>query len=106
MTKNKLPGNLELIFLLLYLSQTNILMIRKYIKKPIVIEAVQWTGDNRKEIFDFCTLSYFNTDFETQELKLMIQTLEGPMQASTGDYVIKGIQGEFYACKPDIFKLL
>ena len=78
-------------------------MIRKYVKRPITIEAIQWTGDNRKEIFDFCTLSYFNTDFETAELKLMIQTSEGPMQASVGDYVIKGIHGEFYACKPDIF---
>lgn len=79
--------------------------MRKYVKKPITIEAVQWTGENRKEIFDFCTLSYFNTDFETAELNLVIQTLEGPMQASVGDYIIKGIKGEFYPCKEDIFKL-
>lgn len=80
-------------------------MTRKYVKKPIVIEAVQWKGDNRREIFEFCTLSYFNTDFETQNLKLMIQTLEGVMEASIGDYIIKGIQGEFYPCKEEIFKL-
>lgn len=80
-------------------------MTRKYVKKPIVIEAVQWKGDNRREIFEFCTLSYFNTDFETQDLKLMIQTLEGVMEASIGDYIIKGIQGEFYPCKEEIFKL-
>jgi uncharacterized protein YeeX (DUF496 family) len=77
----------------------------KYVKKPITIEAVQWKGDNRKEIFDFCNKCYFNTDFETQDLKLIIQTLEGTMEASVGDYIIKGIQGEFYPCKPDIFKL-
>jgi hypothetical protein len=78
-------------------------MMRKYVKRPIVIEAVQWTGDNRREIFDFCDQSYFNTHFETGELKLMIQTLEGSMEASLGDYIIKGIHGEFYPCKPDIF---
>ena len=77
----------------------------KFRKKPVVIEAVQWTGDNRREIFEFCTLSYFNTDFETQKLKLMIQTLEGVMEASIGDYIIKGIKGEFYPCKEEIFKL-
>jgi uncharacterized protein YeeX (DUF496 family) len=80
-------------------------MMRRYVKKPIEIEAVQWTGDNRREIFDFCTLSYFNTDFETGNLKLNIQTLEGNMEASVGDYIIKGIKGEFYPCKPDIFLL-
>jgi len=79
--------------------------MRRYVKKPIEIEAVQWTGDNRREIFDFCTLSYFNTDFETGNLKLNIQTLEGNMEASVGDYIIKGIKGEFYPCKPDIFLL-
>ena len=80
-------------------------MTRRYVKKPVEIEAVQWTGDNRKEIWDFCPLSYINTDFESGALKLMIQTLEGTMQASIGDYIIKGIKGEFYPCKPDIFVL-
>lgn len=77
----------------------------KYIKKPITVEAVIWTGDNRKEIWDFCTLCYFNTDLETGKLSLMITTLEGVMEASVGDYIIKGIKGEFYPCKPDIFLL-
>ena len=80
-------------------------MTHKYVKKPIIIEAVQWTGTNRKEIFDFCITCYFNTDFETGDLKLHIQTLEGNMEASVGDYIIKGIKGEFYPCKPDIFEL-
>lgn len=79
--------------------------MRRYTKKPVTIEAVQWTGENRKEIFDFCSLSYFNTELETGALKLMIQTLEGAMEASVGDYIIKGIKGEFYPCKPDIFAL-
>lgn len=80
-------------------------MVKRYTKKPVTIEAVQWKGDNRKDIWDFCTLAYFNTDFETGDLHLMIQTLEGTMEASVGDYIIKGIQGEFYPCKPDIFLL-
>ena len=79
--------------------------MHKYVKKPIEVEAVQWTGDNRPEIWDFCSLSYFNMDMESGELKLMIQTLEGVMEASKGDYIIKGIKGEFYPCKEDIFKL-
>jgi hypothetical protein len=79
--------------------------MHKYVKKPIEVEAVQWTGNNRPEIWDFCSLCYFNTDMETGELKLIIQTLEGNMGASIGDYIIKGVKGEFYACKEDIFKL-
>ena len=80
-------------------------MMRRYIKKPIEIEAVQWTGDNRSDIWDFCSLCYFNMDMESGEFKLVIQTLEGSMAASIGDFIIKGIKGEFYACKPDIFAL-
>jgi hypothetical protein len=71
----------------------------KYRKKPVEIDAIQWTGDNKLEIFDFCNMSYI-TD---QELK--IQTLEGSMIASIGDYIIKGVMGEFYPCKPDIFEM-
>jgi hypothetical protein len=71
----------------------------KYRKKPVEIDAIQWTGDNKLEIFDFCNMSYINN----QELR--IQTLEGSMIASVGDYIIKGVKGEFYPCKPDIFEL-
>lgn len=78
-------------------------MVKKYVKRPIAIEAIQWTGENRREIFDFCSLSYINVDFETTEPKLVIQTLEGPMNAKIGDYIIKGVHGEFYPCKEEIF---
>jgi len=71
----------------------------KYRKKPVEIDAIQWTGDNKLEIFDFCNMSYI-TD---QELR--IQTLEGSMIASINDYIIKGVMGEFYPCKPDIFEM-
>ena len=80
-------------------------MMHKYRKKPVEIEALQWTGDNRNEIWEFCSLAYFNTDVATGDLSLMIQTLEGSMQASIGDYIIKGVKDEFYPCKPDIFDM-
>lgn len=76
-----------------------------YRKKPVVIEAVQWTGDNRAEIFDFCSKAFFSLGNGNSEIELKISTLEGIMTASVGDYIIKGIQGEFYPCKPDIFLL-
>jgi hypothetical protein len=72
----------------------------KYAKKPVVIEAVQWTGLNANEIRAFA-----GNDIEFQGDALFIHTLEGSMRASLEDYVIKGVKGEFYACKPDIFEM-
>lgn len=70
----------------------------KYRKKPVVIEAVQWNGKNNSEILSFAKgASYIIDD-------LIINTLEGRMKASVGDYIIKGVNGEFYPCKPDIFE--
>lgn len=71
----------------------------KYRKKPVVIEAIRFDGDNVNEILKFAKDSYNNP--YTNEI--MIPTLEGNMIASIGDYVIKGVNGEFYPCKPDIF---
>jgi hypothetical protein len=70
----------------------------KYVKKAIEIEAIQWNGENLAEIFNFCGKSYFDS-----ELKII--TLEGIMNASVGDFIIKGIKGEFYPCKEEIFNL-
>ena len=76
----------------------------KYRKKPVVIEAVQWSGNNLNEILDFMKDKQPNY-YEDDEKKLLtIQTLEGNMFSSVGDYIIKGVQGEFYHCKPDIFE--
>ena len=76
----------------------------KYRKKPVVIEAVQWSGNNLNEILDFMKDKQPNY-YEDDEKKLLtIQTLEGNMIASVGDYIIKGVQGGFYPCKPDIFE--
>lgn len=77
----------------------------KYRKKPIIIEAIQWLGNNKKEIADFAGESAnFEVANEKQLFNLSIQTLEGNMIASAGDYIIKGVNGEFYPCKPDIFE--
>ena len=78
-------------------------MMPRYTKKPVTIEAIQWTGKNRSEIFDFCNVSYVNYSNSKLEPELKIQTLEGSMTATVGDYIIKGIKGEFYPCREDIF---
>lgn len=70
----------------------------RYRKKPVVVEAVRWTGENLKE------LSRFMGTYNVAHGRIQISTLEGVMEASAGDYVIKGVQGEFYPCKPDIFE--
>lgn len=72
----------------------------RYCKKPIIVEAVQWNGANKVEIQQFMN-RYLDEYTDTHGL--VIPTLEGNMVASLGDYIIKGIDGEFYPCKPDIF---
>ena len=72
----------------------------KYRKKPVEIDAIEWTGKNVKQIMDF--MNWRNADHDDKN-GLIIRTLEGSHHASIGDMIIKGIQGEFYPCKPDIF---
>lgn len=72
----------------------------KYRKKPVVIEAMQWTGYNWREIDEFITDTHSTYPSEGV---ILIPTLEGIMRATVGDYIIKGISGEFYPCKSDIF---
>ena len=82
----------------------------KYRKKPVEVEAIQWTG-NTSEVKKFCGIkcSYSVNDSAWQvgkgvpQEELIIHTLEGDMKASRNDYIIKGVNGEFYPCKPDIF---
>lgn len=71
-----------------------------YRKKPVIIEAVKWTGLNWKEIHSFMADKELSI-YPNKEL--IIHTLEGDMKANAGDYIIKGVKGEFYPCKPDIF---
>lgn len=84
----------------------------KYRKKPVVVEAVQWTGINLEEIKSFVgeNLEYSIMDGSWKvgmgkpAVSMKINTLEGVMEASVGDYIIKGVNREFYPCKPDIFE--
>ncbi len=84
----------------------------KYRKKPVEIEAVKWDGYNLMQIKDFVGESLiceiYDTAWRVGEGPVMtdiqIKTLEGNMKVSQGDYIIKGVQGEFYPCKPDIFE--
>jgi len=72
-----------------------------YVKKPIPVQAIKWTGENIDEIVSFCPVCYKKgSDDDT----LLVSTLEGVMTANLGDYIIKGIKGEFYPCKQDIFE--
>lgn len=74
----------------------------KYVKKPVEIEAVQYLkADNIGQCLDFCGND--NLKYDPIVNEYYIHTLEGDMQLTRGDYIIKGVKGEFYPCKPDIF---
>ena len=77
-------------------------MIKNFIKKPITIQAIQWDGseESAEKVSDF-----IGEDSGFNGRSLCIPTMEGKMVASQNDWIIKGIKGEFYPCKPDIFEL-
>ena len=74
----------------------------KYRKRPVEIEAMQWTGDThemRQAVREWVDAAID----ETALTGLAIETLEGWLNVSPGDWIIKGVKGEFYPCKPDVF---
>ena len=73
--------------------------MQKFRKKPVTIEAVRFTGVNFSEVEAFVG----GRCRSTHSGNPLIETLEGSMMASPGDWIIKGVKGEFYPCKPDIF---
>jgi hypothetical protein len=84
----------------------------KFRKKPVVVEAIQWTGSNLEEIRNFVGSDLIEDYMEFFDIKrtlkkmlvdIAIDTLEGTMRVDYGDYIIKGVKGEFYPCKSDIF---
>lgn len=76
----------------------------KYRKKPVVIEAVQFldTAESIQELAAFIDRTV-RIGYATKPPTVTVRTLEGVMEANEGDFIIKGVKGEFYACKPDIF---
>lgn len=93
------------------MSDTNARSAIAFRKKPVVIRAMRWTGDNLREVIDFTgrhpsadswTWEYFEEVVRTKGLKIF--TLEGHHMATVGDWIIEGVKGEHYPCKPDIFE--
>jgi hypothetical protein len=80
--------------------------VAKFRKKPVVIEAVQFTepvGQCAPAILEMTDFAVAIARHEGRPI-VLISTLEGEMRAELGDWIIKGIKGEFYPCKPDIFE--
>ena len=89
--------------------------IKQFRKKPVVIQAVQWTGQNFKEVIEFTgkhtrlcewfeNWKSYGTHVKADGDIFKIITLTGAMNVTPGDWIIKRVQGEFYPCKPDIFE--
>lgn len=86
----------------------------KFRKKPVVIEAIQWTGKNHRDMFDFLTGTQdqvistvgnnFYIDHNKVEGGLIIKSPDGEHIASINDFIIQVLPNEFYPCKPDIFE--
>ena len=73
----------------------------KFIKKPVIIEAMQHKGNNWEELIKWCPYGLMT---QSDNKPIFIDTLEGKMRCDVGDWIIKGVKGEFYPCKPDIFE--
>ena len=85
--------------------------VNTYTKKPIPIQAIQWTGMNLKDVIAFTGLHHSAEKWSWEEYESVVEneglkifTLEGPLFATIGDYIIRGIKGEFYPCRKDIFE--
>lgn len=80
----------------------------KYRKKPVVIEAVQWSGENLGDMVELCAPNGQGEGWQIEPIQIgqpmTIHTLEGNHRADIGDWVIRGVKGELYPCKPDIFE--
>jgi hypothetical protein len=80
----------------------------KYMKQPVVIDAIQWTGGNLDECMEFLGESFGSHWAERRingKSEIIVLTLEGHHIASKKDYLIRGVKGEHYPCKPDVFEL-
>ena len=75
-------------------------MVKFFIKKPIIVRAIKFTGDNYKECEYFIGKENYDNTLNYPNVK----TLEGVMEVSKGDYIICGTRGEYYPCKPNVFE--
>lgn len=79
----------------------------RFRKKPVVIEAIQFLGtmESQRKIEQWSGIVNYSGHEDGRCFSIGIQTLEGTMSAYAGDWIIKGVKGEFYPCKPDIFEV-
>lgn len=77
---------------------------RRFRKKPVMVEAVQWTGANSGDVQSFMGYHDYRWSSIRDDADLIVHTPEGNRLASRGDWIVRGIAGEFYPCKPDIFE--
>ena len=81
--------------------------VLRFTKKPVTIEAIQWTGKNLRDVITFTDGHPDNWEAYRDLVArdgLKIYTLEGNLLANVGDWIIRGVKGEYYPCKPDIFE--
>jgi len=69
----------------------------RFKKKPVIVEAIQWLGNNFSQVHDFCPVCFMD------EGSLCISTLEGVMRANPRSWIIRGVKGEYYPCREDVF---
>jgi hypothetical protein len=77
----------------------------RFRKKPVIIEAKQITDKSWAEVVGWMSEDIIEWCWDNKEKYIIIETLEGNIKASENDWIIKGVKGEFYPCKPDIFEL-
>lgn len=78
-------------------------MVKTFIKKPVQVQAVKWTGYNIDEIQKFVGNQCTFVSNGSSNPHLIVYPLEGVLHAEIGDWIIRGVKGEIYPCKPDIF---
>lgn len=88
-----------------YINQWKEIFVDNYRKKPVVIQATVWPGGDEGAMQEFVASHEIPEDviWHGGDNDLIIDTLEGQMKADPGDFIIKGVAGEYYPCKPDIF---
>lgn len=77
--------------------------VKKAKKKPVEVEYIHYDGDNQQELYDWSNGIVHLTYETTDTYSFVVNTLEGVMTVNIGDYIVKGVNGEFYPVKPDIF---
>ena len=77
-------------------------MIKTFVKKPVKVQAVQWTGDNYEELADF--IGHVRSVYHLNDEYVIIDMLKGGLCLRNGDWIIRGVNGEIYLCEFDIFE--